>query len=103
MAEKPKPACRHEKIEVKHRIKYIEALDRYVLSVIVQCAQCQAYFRFLGLPRGVDLEGATLAVDGTTGLFGIYPENQTPKVLSPDTPVGMLIDPEPAGPDVSRN
>lgn len=56
-------------------------IERYSMDVRVKCADCGIPFRFIGLPCGVDLNGAAVSIDATEGRFAIAPKGQVVSVL----------------------
>lgn len=55
-------------------------VKNYVAEITVVCTDCLKPFRFIGLPCGVDLEGAAVSVDGREARLRILPYDQ---VLTP--------------------
>lgn len=56
-------------------------INRYCMDVRVKCADCGVSFRFIGLPAGLDLNGASTSVDACEGRFAIAPKGQVISVL----------------------
>lgn len=54
---------------------------RFCMDVRVKCADCGLPFRFIGLPAGLDLNGASVSVDATEGRFAIAPKGQVISVM----------------------
>jgi hypothetical protein len=48
-------------------------VTRYTAEVQVHCNQCGVAFEFVGLPIGVDLDGATVSADGLEARLAIVP------------------------------
>lgn len=97
-------ACVHESFAAGVTVQRV--LDgkggppRLVAEVKIACTHCGLPFRFLGLPGGLDLEGAAVSGDGEEGRFSIAPLGQ---VLSPveGGPAGFTVrrvDPPAGGP-----
>lgn len=59
-------------------------VNRYCLDVRVKCTECGLPFRFIGLPTGIDLNGAAVSIDGTEGRFAIAPKGQVISQLESD-------------------
>ncbi len=62
-------------------IEFTEDSGRFLLGVRVHCQDCGKPFVFLGLPAGVNLEGAAVSVDGTEARLAIAPEGTVPTAL----------------------
>jgi hypothetical protein len=56
-------------------------IERFCMDVRVKCADCGLPFRFIGLPAGLDLNGAATSVDACEGRFAIAPKGQVVSVL----------------------
>jgi len=52
-------------------VNRLEDVGRFTADVRVKCSQCGEPFRFLGLPCGLDLTGASVSVDGTEAHLAI--------------------------------
>lgn len=63
----------------------------YQADVRIVCADCQTPFRFIGLPAGLDLNGAAVSVDGTEGRFAIAPKGEVVSMLEGGGPAGFTI------------
>ena len=53
----------------------------YAAEVRIKCSHCRRHFQFLGLPAGVDLQGATMSVDGLEARLAICPSGEKPSPL----------------------
>lgn len=58
-----------------------EPPNRFQLDVRVTCSDCGLPFRFIGLPAGMDLNGAAVSVDATEGRFAIAPKGEVLSVI----------------------
>jgi len=63
---------------------------RYQADVTITCEQCSTKFRFIGLPAGLDLNGAAVSVDGCEGRFAIAPKGEVLSELE-GTPIGFTV------------
>lgn len=63
--------CKHEEFESSIFVNRLEDSGRFTADVRIWCKQCQEPFRFLGLPTGVDLNGASVSVDGMEARLAI--------------------------------
>ena len=78
-------AGEHQSFEADVTVNRLEDTGRFQADVRVRCVQCNTPFRFIGLPAGLDLNGAAVSVDGTEGRFAIAPKGE---VVSPLEGVG---------------
>jgi hypothetical protein len=77
--------CKHEDFEARVDINRLEDTGRFMADVKIQCAACGVPMVFLGLPRGLDINGASMNTDGTEGRFAIAPKGET----VPETSLGF--------------
>ncbi len=56
-------------------------IDRFSASIRIVCEDCGLPFRFIGLPAGVDLNGAATSIDATEARLAIAPKGQVISVL----------------------
>lgn len=87
------PSCPHEHFEAAVDVNRITndagQVVRYQADVRVRCVRCAQLFRFIGLPAGLDLNGAAVSVDGTEGRFTIAPPGE---VVTPiEGPSGFTV------------
>src|SRR5262249_3850714 len=73
--------CEHEDFEAQVDVARMPAQEggpirRYMADVRVKCAQCGLPFRFIGLPAGLDLNGACVSVDATEAHLAIAPKGE---------------------------
>ncbi len=54
----------------------LEDIGRFEADVKIMCRQCKTPFRFIGLPAGVDLNGATVSIDGQEARLAIAPKGE---------------------------
>lgn len=50
-------------------------VTHYTADVSIHCSSCGRRMRFVGLPGGVDLNGATVSADGLEARLAIHPHN----------------------------
>ena len=90
MERVPEPGkCKHESFAVSALVNRLEDIGRFQLDLRVVCEQCSTPFRFIGLPGGVDLNGASCSADGMEGRFAIAPKGEVIPPMS--GPVGFSI------------
>ena len=81
--------CEHKNFECSVTVNRIEDIGRFIADVRVECAECKTPFRFIGLPIGMDYNGACASVDGTEARLGIAPKGE---VITPlDGPGGFTV------------
>lgn len=80
-------ACEHENFEASVAVGRLEPTlpratkMRFMADVKIHCTQCNRQFQFVGLPAGVDLNGATTSIDGLEAHLAIVPQGEEPSVL----------------------
>jgi hypothetical protein len=65
--------CRHSGFLCELRMNYVEDTDSFLADIKITCAECRQPFHFMGLPRGLNMNGAACSVDGTEGRFAMAP------------------------------
>jgi hypothetical protein len=83
-----KSDCKHESFDCACTVNRLEDIKRFQLDVKVVCLDCGTPFRFIGLPSGLDLNGAAVSVDGTEGRFAIAPKGEVITQLDEKTALG---------------
>ena len=68
--------CAHHNFDCFVNVARIEDVGRFMADVTVRCADCGTPFRFIGLPTGLDLDGACASVDGTEARLAIAPKGE---------------------------
>ncbi len=77
MTEKTK-ACQHMQFSADCKVARLEDSGRFILEVGVRCTECGKPFQFLGLKPGLDLNGATVSLDGLEANIAICPQGSRP-------------------------
>jgi len=77
--------------EAQVDVNRIEDTGRFNADVRIKCADCGKPMRFIGLPMGLDMNGAAVNPDGTEGRFAIHPVNEMVPGLSDDQPAGFRV------------
>lgn len=54
-------------------VAYLEDTGRFSADVRIKCAECGLPFQFIGLPLGLNLNGAAMSVDGQEARIAIAP------------------------------
>lgn len=82
--------CNHEDFAAEVDVTRLSDSGRLTADVRIKCAQCGLPMRFIGLPAGVDLNGAATSADGTEGRFAIAPKGEVLTVID-GAPSGFTI------------
>lgn len=73
--------CDHPGFKVHVVVNRLEDTDQFVADIQIDCDVCGLAFQFLGLPAGVNLQGAAVSVDGTEARLAIAPSGTVPTML----------------------
>lgn len=65
--------CLHEKFRAEVNVNRLSDIGRFSADVKIRCEQCGSVFRFIGLPCGIDLNGAAVNPDATEARLAIAP------------------------------
>lgn len=87
--------CKHENFQCYCDVNRLspkegEPPNRFMVDVRVECSDCKLPFRFIGLPAGLDLNGAATSIDACEGRFAIAPKGQVISVLEGE-PTGFSV------------
>lgn len=82
--------CEHPVFDANVSVCRLEDIGRFTADVTINCAVCGVSMRFIGLPAGLDLNGASVSVCGTEGRFAIAPKGEVVSELE-GTPVGFTV------------
>ena len=74
-------SCKHEVFDANVKVIRLEDSGRFVAEISIKCCQCDLPFQFMGLPPGVNFNGATVSLDGKEARIGIHPEGAAPNPL----------------------
>jgi hypothetical protein len=66
-------SCTHQDFDAHVTVNRLEDIHKFHAGVTIKCAECGMPFRFLGLPGGLHLDGATVSVDCTEARLAIAP------------------------------
>jgi hypothetical protein len=81
--------CEHHSFFVNANVARLEDTGRFMVDITIECDQCKKPFRFIGLPIGLDMNGAAVSPTGTEGRFAIHPAGEKVPGLSDDQPAGF--------------
>lgn len=74
--------CKHDKDhKVECKVACLEDTGGFMFEVRVTCAECGKPFQFLGLPPGLNLQGATVSIDGQELNIAICPFDAKPNPM----------------------
>lgn len=78
--------CPHENFMADVQVARMPTVEggpikRYMADVRVKCNDCGLPFRFIGLPAGLDLNGASVSIDATEARLAIAPKGEVVSVL----------------------
>lgn len=73
--------CQHTKFTASVTVNRLEDTGRFTADVRISCEECGLPFRFIGLPAGLDLNGASVSVDATEARLAIAPKGQVISVV----------------------
>jgi hypothetical protein len=68
--------CQHEDFEAAVDVHRLEDSGRFQADVRINCKECGLPFRFIGLPAGLDLNGAATSADATEARLSIAPKGE---------------------------
>ena len=68
--------CKHLNFSCNVDVNRIEDIGRFVADVRITCDDCGIPFRFIGLPAGMDYNGACVSVDATEARLAIAPKGE---------------------------
>jgi hypothetical protein len=74
-------SCEHKDFRADVSVHRLEDTKQFQANVKIECSQCHLPFQFLGLPLGMDLQGAAMSVDGQEARLGIAPVGSVPQPL----------------------
>jgi hypothetical protein len=57
-------------------INRIEDTGRFMADVTIKCLDCGEPFQFIGLQPGLNMNGATVSIDGLEARMAILPNSQ---------------------------
>ena len=68
--------CEHEDFLASVNVNGMKDSGRFMADVRISCTQCGIPFRFIGLPFGVDFNGASVSADTTEARLAIAPKGE---------------------------
>lgn len=86
-----KPDCLHQVFSAEVTVNRLEDTGKFNADIRIVCEECKTPFRFIGLPVGVDLNGAAVSIDGTEARLAIAPKGDVVTPLDPGQVGGFTI------------
>jgi len=83
--------CKHMNFQAYVSVHRLEDSGRFSADVKIECAECHLPFQFLGLPLGLDLNGAAMSVDGQEARLAIAPVGSVPQPLDKGLVSGFRV------------
>lgn len=83
--------CAHENFEASVEVSRLADSGRFMADVRVKCSQCGEPFRFLGLPTGLDLNGASVSVDGEEARLAIGTRETVANICEQNGPTMFTV------------
>jgi hypothetical protein len=83
--------CKHESFDCSVTVNRLEDIGRFTADVRIKCLQCGMPFRFIGLPAGVDLNGAAVSINGEEARMAIAPKGEVVTPLTDSTCQGFTV------------
>jgi hypothetical protein len=74
--------CEHKDFDAQVTVIRLEDSGGFQAEVHIKCHDCKKPFKFLGLARGLDMNGAAVSVDGTEARLAIAPADFSVEELS---------------------
>lgn len=85
------PTCKHASFTAHVDVTRIVESNRLYADVKVQCAGCGLPMRFIGLPAGVDVNGAAVSADACEARLAMAPKGEVIPPLDPRAVHGFSV------------
>lgn len=69
--------CKHMNFNAGVKVIRLEDSGRFSVEMLVNCKDCGEPFQFIGLPVGLNLNGATVSFSGLQARLAIAPSSET--------------------------
>lgn len=73
--------CKHEGFEVAAAVRFFEDTGGRMAEFKLRCKECGAQMQFLGLQPGLDMQGASVDLEGTELRVAVAPVGEHPSPL----------------------
>lgn len=78
MSEKSTGKCKHLNFDANVGVARLEDSGKFVAEIQIKCIECGTPMQFMGVEPGINIDGATVSLDGTELRIGIAPEGVMP-------------------------
>lgn len=83
--------CPHMNFSANVDVSRLETSGRFMADVRIKCTECGEPFRFLGLPAGIDLDGAAVSVDGFEARLAIGTRETVANIIESDNITSFTV------------
>jgi hypothetical protein len=83
--------CEHKSFSADVVVNRLEDRGRFSADVRIRCEDCGTPFRFIGLPCGLDLNGAAVSVDGLEAHLAVAPKGEVITPLDAAEATGFTV------------
>ncbi len=84
-------ACQHDDFIANVAVNRITDTGRFTADVRIRCRQCGIPMRFIGLPAGLDMDGASVSADATEARLAIAPKGEVIPAIEGGMPTGFSV------------
>ena len=83
--------CKHLDFAAAVVVSRLEDSGRFMADIRIQCSECGVPMRFIGLPAGLDTNGACVSVDATEARLAIAPKGEVIPEVEGGIPSGFSV------------
>lgn len=76
-----KAACKHMNFDAAVKVARLEDSGRFMAELRITCMDCGVPMQFMGLQPGLNLDGATVSLDGLEANLAIHPQGLRPNPM----------------------
>lgn len=73
--------CKHENFDASVSVARLEDVGRFMAEIRITCKDCGVPMQFMGLEPGINLEGATVSLDGLQANIAMHSKGLRPNPL----------------------
>lgn len=84
-------SCEHRQFDARVSVDRLVDIGRFTADIRINCRECGIAMRFIGLPAGLDLNGAAVSVDATEARLAIAPKGEVIPELEGGWPSGFSV------------
>ena len=74
-------ACKHMDFDAAVKVARLEDSGRFIAELRIVCKECGVPMQFMGLQPGLNLDGATVSLDGLEANLAIHPQGLRPNPM----------------------